>query len=105
MVIDYVLIGKRIRKARKIKNWSQEILAEKINVTPGYLSRVENGAKVSLELLVNIAFHTEQDPGWFLTGCSYHLTGKNEMEEILAACTPKQVHMIMEIIKVICQKP
>ena len=52
MNIDYQLIGERIKQARKSKGMTQEVLAEKLSVSIGYVSQVERGiTKISLDLL------------------------------------------------------
>ena len=52
MNVDYKLIGERIKKARKNKGMTQEVMAEHLNVTIGYVSQVERGiTKISLDLL------------------------------------------------------
>ena len=43
MAIDYYLMGERLKKARVSKNITQEELAEKLNVSVAFLSRVERG--------------------------------------------------------------
>ena len=56
MHIDYKLIGERIKKIRKACGLTQEILAEKLNVSIGYISQVERGiTKISLDLLAAIS--------------------------------------------------
>lgn len=45
MEIDYVAIGKRIRKARKKQNLTQEQLAEMIGVKSAHISNIESGKK------------------------------------------------------------
>ena len=56
MAIDYVSLGKRIQARRKICNFTQENLAEKISVTVGYISQIERGiTKVNLDTLSKIA--------------------------------------------------
>ena len=56
MNIDYKLIGERIKRARKVKEMTQEALAEKLNVSIGYVSQVERGiTKISLDLLALIS--------------------------------------------------
>lgn len=45
MKIDYIAIGLRIRKLRKQKFWTQEKLAEKADIAPDYLCRIELGKK------------------------------------------------------------
>lgn len=45
MEIDYVAIGKRIRKARKKQHLTQEKLAEMIGVKSAHISNIESGKK------------------------------------------------------------
>lgn len=45
MEIDYAAIGKRIRKARKKQNLTQEQLAEMIGVKSAHISNIESGKK------------------------------------------------------------
>ena len=48
-------IGKRIQERRKAKGLTQEELAERINISPHYLSALERGCyNIKLELLVSI---------------------------------------------------
>ena len=52
MNIDYKLIGTRIKKARKGCGMTQEMLAERLGVSIGYISQIERGVtKISLDLL------------------------------------------------------
>lgn len=56
--VRYKKIGAKIVYYRKIKNLRQEELAEKVSITPQYLSRIENGGyskNVSLSTLMKIA--------------------------------------------------
>ena len=56
MNIDYKIIGERIKSERKIVGLTQELLAEKLGVTVGYVSQVERGiTKISLDLLASIS--------------------------------------------------
>lgn len=62
MAIDYKLIGGRIKAARKKKDMTQEMLAEKLGVSVGYVSQVERGiTKISLDLLASISDILECD--------------------------------------------
>ena len=55
MSLDYSIIGERLKKARITKGFTQEQLAEKIDVSVAFLSRVERGkAKVNLNRLNQI---------------------------------------------------
>lgn len=69
MGIDYKLIGERIKTKRKIKGYTQETLAEKLDVSVGYVSQVERGVtKISLELLGEISGFLECDIAELITG-------------------------------------
>ena len=43
MALDYSIIGSRIRKARQNKQITQEQLAEKLDVSVAFISRIERG--------------------------------------------------------------
>ncbi|MBR0100637.1 MAG: helix-turn-helix transcriptional regulator [Treponema sp.] len=50
------VVGENIRRLRKDRGLSQEELSENSNITPGYLSDIENNKRsVSLDTLVAIA--------------------------------------------------
>lgn len=54
--INYKEIGKRIKEGRKKVGLTQEKLAEKIDVSPSYISEIERGSSIcSLQVLVDIA--------------------------------------------------
>lgn len=56
MNIDYKLIGQRIKRTRKAQGMTQESMAERLNVSIGYVSQVERGiTRISLDLLGAIA--------------------------------------------------
>ena len=49
-------VGRRIANQRKLKGYTQEKLAEKVDLTVGYLSGIESGNKVaSLKNMLKIA--------------------------------------------------
>lgn len=56
MEINYLLIGKRIRRFRLSKNITQEELAFQIGTSAAYISNIEHGKKkVSLQKLCEIS--------------------------------------------------
>ena len=68
MNIDYKLIGERIQLARKSKGITQENMAERLNVSIGYVSQVERGiTKISLDLLAAISSILETDIAGFVS--------------------------------------
>lgn len=71
MALDYKLIGTRIRKARKDKNITQEVLAEKLNVSVAFLSRVERGnTEISLKRVSELCGLLDVTEGYILNGTS-----------------------------------
>ena len=52
---DYSLIGEQIKFWRKQRSLTQEQLAEKVELTPGFISLIETGKKrASLETLLSV---------------------------------------------------
>ena len=54
--VAYVELGKRIRKARKKQNLTQEAAAEKCDITAAYYGNIERGdKKMSVETLAKVS--------------------------------------------------
>ena len=65
--IDRKELGKRIRAARKSINYTQEMLASKLNTTHSVISAYENGkTKIPTLFLIEIARLTNKSLNWFL---------------------------------------
>ena len=61
------LVGKNVRKYRKLRNLSQEKLSELVDVTTDYISLIELGKRVpSLKRLYKIAEILHVEPYKFL---------------------------------------
>ena len=104
MVLDYSIIGERLKKARKNKKLTQEQLAEKIDVSVAFLSRVERGdVKVNLNRLNQICDILGVTLVYALTG--NETIAKNylsdEFSSLLKECSPEQAKLIYNIAKVI----
>ena len=100
--MDYYAIGQRIKKIRKAQSLSQEQLAEKIGISTTHMSHIETGnTKLSLQVLVDIATNLEvgTDELLFETPANQKDIAKNDIQDILNACTPQQAKVIAEIIK------
>lgn len=71
MNVDYKLIGSRIKAARNSLGYTQEWLAEKLDVTVGYISQVERGiTKISLDLLAEISTILNCDIATLIVGAT-----------------------------------
>lgn len=100
MEISAILMGQRIRSARKSKQMSTEELAEKVGVAVESIGHIECGArKPSLNLLFKIAE--------VLDASLDYLTGRTENagDALLHECaehnglTPEQEQMLMELCR------
>lgn len=67
--MDYVDLGRRIRKQRSQRGWTQEALAERVNVSTSFVGHVERGTrKASLETLVAMANVLDVSLDYLLSG-------------------------------------
>jgi len=101
-MIDYKLIGSRIKNARKNKGITQANLSEILNVSPEYISRLECAAtKISLETLCKIAILLDVTPEFLLTGALEEANNYllSEIAENLKKCSPDKTKVILQIIK------
>lgn len=104
MTPDYSIIGKRIKIKRMKKRMTQEELAEKINVSTSFMSRIETGnVQINIKRLAEIADALEVSPGYLLTGIN--VKSKDYLREdfnlLLKDCTPKQQKLIFEISELV----
>lgn len=102
MELDFKVIGQRIKIARIKKKLTQEVLSEKINVSPQHVSNIETGnSSVSLATLVAIANTLEVSVDELL--CDTILSSKaifeNELEEVLRDCNEYEIRFITDIVK------
>ena len=100
--IDYVKLGKRIQKIRKMKNLTQNNLAELCKCSVNHLSAVENGInKPSLELIINISVELNVTIDELVTGCAFLCNSyvKNKvLAEKLNQCDEYTLNYIVELI-------
>ena len=107
MAVDFSIIGKRIKKARKKKGLTQEKLVEQMDVSIAYLSKVETGKiHINLERLSQICNILDITEGEILNGVSNNSEKylNNEFNNLLRKCTPKQQKLIYNILKVILEE-
>lgn len=103
MKIDYTAIGLRIRKLRRQKLWTQENLAEKAEITPDYLCRIELGKKhpsLKTLLLIANALDTTVDDLLVDVQKKSILVIENEEKSLLAGCTEKQIRFLLAICRI-----
>lgn len=104
MKIDYIAIGMRIRKLRKQKFWTQEKLAEKAEIAPDYLCRIELGKKhPSLRTMLLIANALDTTVNDLLIDVQKKNIPAVENEEqfLFAECTETQKRFLMAICRIV----
>lgn len=104
MAVDFKLIGRRIKNKRHQAGFTQEQLAEKIDVTVGYVSQCERGiSKINLEKLSEIADVLGCDISCFVSDSV--VSGENYLNEDLIEkyrrLSPKAKKQILGFIDVI----
>lgn len=72
--MNYGLLGERIKKERLNRGLTQEVLAEKANISVSFLGQIERGErKLSLETLIKIGEVSKR-----LSSCSVNLRRKQD---------------------------
>ena len=107
MALDYTIIGERLKKARTDKKLTQEKLAEQLDVSIAFLSRIERGnSHISLKRLSEVCDILGVTEGYILNGASStsnnYLT--SEFSEILNHATPDKQKLIYKVAKVITEE-
>ena len=107
MALDYNIIGQRIKKARQNKHLTQEDLAEKLDVSVAFLSRIERGSShINLKRLNQICDILNITEGQILNGSSGN--SKNylnaEFSELLKSSSSEEQTLIYKIAQVIVNK-
>lgn len=100
--IDREALGKRIKKYRISKNWTQQQLGEKCDITPTNISHIERAQiNPSLETLVKIANALEIGIDELLCD-NLTVAGtpiiENKIAALLSDCSDREIRMIYAII-------
>lgn len=106
MALDYNIIGERIKQARMNKKLTQEKLAEKIDVSVAFLSRIERGSShINLNRLNQICSILGISEGDILNGASSDssLYLNKDFSNLLKSCPPEKISLIYNIAKVIVE--
>jgi transcriptional regulator with XRE-family HTH domain len=98
------MIGIRIAEIRKQKGLTQEVLADKMGVSPKYLSSIERGKEnPTLNMLVNLADSLEVDLGQIFTFIQIEDPKKRKalLESLLKKADDEQLKMAIKIMKAV----
>lgn len=106
MAVDFCIIGKRLKEARKKKGLTQEQLVEKMGVSIAYLSKIETGKiHINLERLSEICGILGVTEGEILNGVSSRSDKylQSEFYELLKNCSPKKQKLAYRVLQVILE--
>ncbi len=107
MAIDYSVIGERLKRARKEKDFTQEQLAEKLDVSIAFLSRVERGSsQINLKRLSQICEILGITEGEILNSASSKSAKYLDADfaNLLKNCSSDKQKLIYDVAKVIAGK-
>lgn len=100
--LDDVLLGKRVKIARKEKRITQEELAALCNCTPTHICNIENGKiGISLELLFKISILLGKSMDYFVMdnpGVDPQVKINAEIVPKLARCNPQMLDIVDTIL-------
>lgn len=106
MSFDYSVIGKRIKKAREEKGLTQEVLAERLDVSNAYISKIERGkTPINLDRLSELCVVLEESTEYILSGAN-NTAGdylRNEIMIMLEGCSAEKIKLISQVIKPIVE--
>lgn len=100
MSLNYVLIGRRIHDIRKLLHMTQSELAEAVDLTEPYISRIETGVRSgSLDAYVRIAAALGVTVDHILYGNQPHdrLEYQSEFYKLMEDCNSYERHIIFEL--------
>ena len=104
MLLDYAIIGERLKKARLKSGLTQEKLAEQLDVSVAFLSRIERGkSRVNLKRLNELCTILGVSEAYILNGISTQPTSylNEDFKELFNNCPPDKLKLIYNIAKVI----
>lgn len=106
MSLNYNIIGLRLKEARLNKKITQENLAEKMDVSVAYISRIERGSSsVNLKRLSEICSILEVSEGEILNGTSSSSPSylSEAFNDLIKNCPPEKTDLIYKVARVIAE--
>ncbi|MBQ7669054.1 MAG: helix-turn-helix transcriptional regulator [Clostridia bacterium] len=106
-MLDYVEVGKRIRRARTEKRITQEKFAEMIGVSTGYISQIESGLKCfNLKRFNEVGRILDKPTSYFIEGTDEHNSDFliTEIVELLKGASEEKIKVIKDVVKTILDK-
>lgn len=106
MALNYSIIGIRLKQARIDKKMTQEQLAESLDVSVAYVSRIERGStNINLKRLSEICSLLDITEGEILSGASTQSSSylNSAFSDLLKNCPAEKIDLIYKVAKVIAE--
>ena len=106
MALDYSVIGSRIKQARLAKNMTQEDLADQIDISVAFLSRVERGnSHINLKRLNQLCGLLDVSEGYLLNGASSSSENylDKEFTDLIKSVSPEKQKVIYNVANTIAE--
>lgn len=106
MAVSAMILGKRLQKARKAKHFTQEYIAEVLELTPEHISRIENGKNgIYLHKLAELCDVLDVPIEEILTGAVMPANPayNRQFGEIAQGCSEETVTAMLEICRRIAE--
>ena len=103
---NYSIIGMRLKQRRMEKKITQEKLAEALDVSVAYISRIERGStEINLKRLTEICSILKVSLGEILDGTSSNSSNylSTDFNNLLKNCPPEKIDLIYRVAKVIAE--
>lgn len=104
MSVDYHAIGKRIRKLRLSKKWTQNTLGDNAGITKIHVSHIERGTtKLSLPAIINIANALGTSVDYLLSENVKTSTPilQADIQKVVEDCTVYELSVILDTITLV----
>lgn len=104
MALNYSIIGIRLKEARLNKKITQEKLAEALDLSVAYISRIERGStNINLKRLSEICALLDVSEGEILSGAATESSSylNTAFSDLLKNCPAEKMDLIYKISKVI----
>lgn len=106
MELDYELVGKRIKAARKRKGMTQEVLAELAGISASHMSNIETGgSKLSLPTFIALANALSVSADELLCDAidRSEYVFRKELGDLLFDCDNQELRLIISVVSVFKQ--
>lgn len=113
MSISYKIIGRHIRDARRASNMTQEVLAEKLEMSSAHLGKIERGERaVNMERLSQICLLLDVSLEALIAGALIGATSKMPetddgflaaMDELSRGCSDKSRRLMLHLCRAVAE--